>query len=76
MRLRKQRDDVKWLGEWIDGPCQCDTCKRFREVVRRYRNLYLMAEEAFKMNSGNGLIFPDEWTLKEKRVLKDAGLDK
>ncbi len=67
MKLKRHREDVKYIKRrfWDDS---------MNEIAQRYLNLIRMAEEAFKMNSGYyGITFPDEGTIKEKRVLKDAG---
>ena len=67
MKLKRQREDVKWLKSWQDGlNCECDTCTTFRDVARRYLNLIRMAEEADR------LYYKGFYTDRASMVLKDA----
>lgn len=73
MKLLQHRKDIKWLGTWIEGSkCDCATCNMFRAVKNRYLNMTLMAEEHLSWIDDN----LSAYTLREKRVLKDAEVKK
>jgi hypothetical protein len=65
MRLKKHRDDVRWLKSYPEEKVEASI---IFDIAKKYLNLIRMAEETFQYR---GSAMP---TRVEKRVLKD-GLD-
>lgn len=58
MRLKKHREDVKWLNKWPAVP-------HMEVIADRFHRMILAMEETIKMQRGF-------YTDRTKRVLKDA----